>query len=316
MKTADKKREIKQMKRQSANDVQLVIMASAAVCWLFVFSYLPMAGTLLSFKEGNKAINIFNALLRGSWTLDNYRMLFLDETFWQVFFNTVKLNLLMLLFNFPMPIIFALLLNEMKFKKFKSAVQTICNFPHFISWVVYGGIILMLTDSSTGVINPILEAIGLSSPENPVNLNEPQYFYAKIIIVTIIKGVGWGSIIYMAAIAGIDPMLYDAAEIDGANRMHCALKITLPSIRPTIIVLFLLNISSLLGNSFEQFYVFQTTSNIEKTRVLATYIYSLGFTYRNYSTATALSLFEGLISMTLLLTSNALAKRLTGEGIY
>ena len=137
MKTADKKREIKQMKRQSANDVQLVIMASAAVCWLFVFSYLPMAGILLSFKEGNKAINIFNALLRGSWTLDNYRMLFLDETFWQVFFNTVKLNLLMLLFNFPMPIIFALLLNEMKFKKFKSSVQTICNFPHFISWVVY-----------------------------------------------------------------------------------------------------------------------------------------------------------------------------------
>ena len=303
-------------RRWNTGDIALISMAAMGAVWLVIFCYLPMGGIALAFKDGNKALNIFRALFESEWTLNNFRMLFQDKTFWTTFSNTITINLLFLVFNFPMPILFALLMNEIRHRTYKTAIQTICNFPQFMSWVVYGGIVLMLTDASTGVVNPILEALGLSSPEKPIDLNLAQYFYPKIIIVTIIKGVGYGSIIYSAAIANIDPSYYEAAVMDGAGRFRCAISITIPSILDTIIVLLLLNIGSLLGNSFEQFYVFQSTENLSKTRVLATYIYSLGFTYRNYSTATALSLFEGIISLTLLLSANILSKKATGRGIF
>lgn len=303
-------------RKTDGRDVQLLIMALMGVAFLAVFAYLPMAGILLAFKDGNSVLNVMNALLEPGLTLDNFRKLFGDDTFWTTFTNTLTVNVLMLVFNFPMPIIFALLLNEVRSAPLKKGIQTVCNFPQFISWVVYGGIILALTDADTGVVNPILQALGLSSAENPVDLNLAQYFYPKIIIATIIKGVGWGSIVYLAAIAGIDPSLYEAAMIDGANRWQRAVRITLPQMKPTIIMFLLLNLSGLLGNNFEQFYVFQTTENLRTTRVLATYMYQLAFTQRQYATSTALSLFEGLISVVLLLSSNFASKKLTGEGIF
>lgn len=301
---------------KNTRNIQLTIMVSLSIVWLGVFAYLPMAGILLAFKDGNKSLNIFNALFNSGWTLDNFKMLFSDDDFWGVFWNTLRINSLLLLINFPMPIIFALLLNEVKNKTVKTSVQTIANFPHFISWVVFGGIVIFLTDSEIGIVNPILELLGLSSQANPVDLNLAEYFYPKIIISSIIKGTGWGSIVYLAAIAGIDPELYEAAELDGANRFQKAIYITLPSIKSTIFVLLLLNISRITSNSFEQFYVFQTTANLARTRVLSTYMYELAFTYRNYSTATALSLFEGLISVVLLSTANFISKKVNGEGIY
>ncbi|MDD6994639.1 MAG: ABC transporter permease subunit [Candidatus Borkfalkiaceae bacterium] len=299
----------------NSRDIQLSVMASFSLVFLLIFSYLPMMGIILAFKDGNKYLNIIMAL-GADWTLDNFKMLFTDSEFWQVFFNTLHINLLMLLINFPMPIIFALLINEVRNRFVRTTIQTVSNFPHFISWVVYGGIVLALTDANLGIVNPILEFLGLSTKENPIDLNLAQYFYPKLIIATIIKGVGWGSIVYVAAIAGIDQSLYEAAMIDGANRFQRAIHVTLPCIRSTILVFLLLNISRIMGNSFEQFYVFQTTANLSKTRVLATYMYTLGFTYRNYSTATALSLFEGIISLILLVSVNFVAKKTTGEGIY
>lgn len=303
-------------KRFNSRDIQLFIMVSFSVIFLSVFSYLPMVGVLFAFKDGNKSLNLLYTFVNSDWTLDNFRMLFLDKEFWEVCLNTVRINLLMLLINFPMPIIFALLLNEVRHNSFKKTVQTISNFPHFISWVVFGGIVQMLTDSYIGVVNPILEFFKLSSPENPIDLNLAEYFYPKLLIANMIKGVGWGSIIYMAAIAGVDPTLYEAAMIDGASRFQRAIKITLPSILPTIMVFLLLNIANLMSNSFEQFYVFQTVANRSRTSVLATYMYTLSFTYRNYSTATALSLCEGLFSLILLISANAISRKTTGQGIY
>ena len=307
---------VRKSKPWSVRDIQLICMASISLVFLAVFAYLPMAGILLAFKEGNKVLNVLNALFTAPWTLNNFSTLFADPQFWQVFINTLKINLLMLLVGFPMPILFALLLNEVRHKAFKTSVQTIANFPHFISWVVFGGIVLLLTDANTGVVNPILTFFGLSDPSRPVDLNLAQYFYPKIIIANIIKSVGWGSIVYMAAIAGIDQNLYEAAVIDGANRRQRAFRITLPNIIPTVMVFLLLQIAGLLNNSFEQFYVFQTTANSSTTTVLATYMYSLGFTYRNYSTATALGLFEGIISLVLLTSTNAAARKVTGGGIF
>lgn len=307
---------VRKRAKWDSHDIQLVCMAGLGVVFLAVFAYVPMGGILLAFKEGNNKINLFRALFEADWTLSNFQNLFSDQTFWDTFSNTLVINLLLLVFNFPMPILFALLLNEVRVLSLKKGIQTICNFPQFISWVIYGGIIQALTDPTTGVLNPILEFLGISSPNNPLDLNLAQYFYPKIIFATIIKGVGWGSIIYLAAITGVDPQLYEAAMIDGANRWQRAIRITLPMIKPTIVVFLLLNLSGLLGNNFEQFYVFQTTENLRTTRVLATYVYTLGFSQQKYATATALSLFEGIISVVLLLSSNFASKKIAGEGIF
>lgn len=306
----------KSKRKMTANAWQLVGLAMLSVVFLGLFNYIPMAGILFAFKDGDGSFNVVKDMLSAPWTLSNFTNLFRDEIFWTTFGNTISINLLLLLFNFPMPIIFALLLNEMQNKRIKKAVQTISTFPHFISWTVFGGIILLMTDMRVGVVNPILELLGLSSAENPVDLYLPQYFYPKIIIASIIKGVGWGSIIYVAAISGIDQSLYEASAIDGANRFKQMLHVTLPGIVPTILVYLLLNIANILTNSFEQFYVFQNNANLETTRVLATYMYDLGFgSLRKYSTATALSLFEGIISLVLVFSTNTIAKKTTGRGI-
>lgn len=180
--------------KRNIRDFQLIVMAAAGIVFLAVFAYLPMFGIALAFKDGDKALNIMRPLLLGTWTLDNFRGLFMDETFWQVLANTLTINILLLIFNFPMPILFALLMNEVNVKFLKKGVQTLCNIPHFISWVVYGGIIISLTNPSTGVVNPILEVLGLSTAEHPIDLNLAKYFYPKIIIASILKGIGWGQL--------------------------------------------------------------------------------------------------------------------------
>lgn len=307
---------MRKRKSWTKRDRILFLMACAGAVFLVIFAYCPMFGLVLAFKDGDRSMNLMRSILAGEWTLENFTTLYTDEIFWQTFFNTLKINILMMIFGFPMPIIFALLMNEVRVKALKSGIQTICNFPHFLSWTVFGGIIISLTASDTGIINPILEALGLSTKENPVDLNLSQFFYPKIIIASVLKGFGWGSIVYTAAIVGIDQELYEAAVIDGANRWTRAIKITLPLISSTITVFLLLKISNILGNSFEQFYVFESKDDISVSRVLATYAYELSFTRSKWSTATVLSLSDGVISVILLLGSNFISKRITGRGVF
>ena len=301
----------------SGRDVQLFVMVGCSLVFLAAFAYAPMFGIVLAFKDADRSLNILEAMSDSPWCgLDNFKAFLLDNSFVDVLINTIGLNLLMLLINFPMPILFALMLNEVRSVRFKRAIQTITNFPHFISWAIFGGIILSLTDMTTGVITPGVEALGLSDPQNPVNLNLAQYFWAEMIIASLIKSVGWGSIIYMAAIAGISQELYEAADIDGAGRAAKMFRITLPMLMPTVTVFLLLQISKLLGNSYEQFIIFQNDLNIEKSEVLITYSYKMGLGNRRYSYATAMTLFESVISVLLLVGSNFISKKLTGRGIY
>ena len=304
-------------KKWTRNDKHIYFMAICGVVFLAVFAYLPMVGILLAFKEGDRAIDIYQVLLTGDWCgFDNFRNLLTERKLLDILINTLCLNFLLLIFNFPAPIIFALLINEVTHLRFKKSIQTVSMFPHFISWTIFGAIIIALTDVTTGIFNPILEFLGLSSQENPVNLGEAQYFWVEMIVASIIKGIGWGSIVYMAAIAGISPELYEAAQIDGANRLQRAVKITIPMIAPTITVFLLLQISKLLGNSYEQFYSMQNAINLERSEVLATYIYRKGFTQRRYSYAAALGFCESIISVLLLLFSNFLSKKFTGRGVF
>ncbi len=299
-----------------SDKLQLVIMAMAGIAFLIVFAYLPMVGILLAFRDGNDALNIFRALLLSDWTWSNIFDLIEDKKFWDVFQNTIGLNVLMLLINFALPIIFALLIDQVRSKRVRKGIQTVVNFPHFLSWTIMGGIVLALTDVTCGITTPLLQGLKIIGKEEIVDLNMPQYFWGKMIVVSALKGVGWGSIIYSAAIAAISPEVYEAATIDGANRLQKAIRITIPMIAPTITIFLLLNISRLLGNSFEQFYIFQTTANLSKSEVLATYIYKEGFTRRNYSYATALGLFDSIVSVTLLLISNFISNKATGRGIF
>lgn len=313
----DKLGKRREKKRWTKNEKQIYVMALAGVLFLLVFSYVPMYGVMLAFKDADRVLNLQKALFTADWVgFSNFREFLTDKKFVDVFINTLGLNFLMLLINFPAPIIFALLINEVQKKLFRNAVITVTSFPHFISWVIFGGIFISLIDMTTGVVNPILEMIGLSSSENPIDLRLPQYFWTEMIIVSLIKNVGWGSIVYVAAIAGIDSQIYEAARIDGANRFQMASRITLPLIAPTITVFLLLNISRILGNSFEQFYSMQTTANLSRSEVLATYMYSTGFGRRKYSYAAAMGLFDSIISLILLVVSNLISKKATGRGLF
>lgn len=309
--------ERKKKKKWTGRDITLVGMASLSLLFLAVFSYAPLFGLVLAFKDGDYGLNLLKTMATAPWNgFENFAAFLLDPNFVDALVNTICLNLIMLLINFPAPILFALLINEVRNKHYKKVVQTLSNFPHFISWVIFGGMIIAITDMTTGIFNPILEAIGLSSEENPVNLQGADYAWATIILSSLIKGVGWGSIIYTAAISSLDGEMYEAAELDGANRFQKAIYITLPGIAPTITVFLLLNISGLLGNSFDQFYILQNSLNLSKTQVLTTYVYQTGISQRRYSYASALGLFNSVISVTLLLISNFISKKTTGRGIY
>ena len=299
------------------NDFILFGMALLGVIFLIVFRYIPMGGVALAFKDGDNKLNVWKALINSKWVgFENFTNFFHDQKFYDVLLNTLGLNLIRLAICFPIPVIFAVLLNEVKHKAFKKAIQTVSIFPHFLSWVVYGGLVIALCDMTTGIFNPILDKLGLSSPDDPVNLLTADYFWALIIISSLIKGTGWGSIIYLAALTGIDPTLYEAAEIDGANRFQRIVHITIPMMAGTISIYLLLQISGLLNNSFEQFYMLQNAANMARSEVLATYIYKSGIIQRKYSYTAAMGLFESLTGLVLLVASNFISKGISGKGLY
>ncbi len=307
----------KKRKKWDTRNWTVFIVATLGLLVVIVFHYLPMVGLLLGFKDADYSSNLLQVLLFGDWVGFDYFTAFLqDIDFWNVMANTLIVNLIMLLINFPAPIIFALILNEVRHKIFKKGIHVVTTFPHFISWAIYGGIIIALTDQTTGIMNPILEAFGLSSDADPVYLMDSDHIWAVIIISSVIKSVGWGSIIYMAAISSIDPELYEAAELDGVTRWQKAIYITIPSIAPTITVFLLLNIGRLLSNSFEQFNSLQNAVNLSRSDVLATFIYRVSFSSRRFGYGTAIGLFNSVISLFLLILSNFISKKVAGRGLF
>lgn len=304
-------------KKLKRNEIELILMASISVVFLAIFAYLPMFGIVLAFKDGDNKLNILSAIFNSRWVgFDNFKAFLNDPHFVEVILNTLGLNLTMLLINFPLPIIFALLINEVRHVTFRKSVQTIANLPHFLSWIVFGGLVIAMTDRSTGVITEVLNILGVSDPYDPINLMDAQYFWGVMIISSAIKGIGWGSIVYVAAISSIPQDFYESADIDGANRFQKCIFITVPSIAGTITVFLLLRISDLLTNSFEQFHSLQNVNNIDKSEVIATYVYKMGISYHRYSYTSAMSLFNSIISVILLLSADFLSRKLTERGLF
>ena len=307
---------MKKKSKLSFSQVQLQSMVLLGVAFIAFFCYIPMVGLILAFKDGNSVLNITNVIFNGAWAgFDNFRMFFNDKNFWDVIINTLGLNVIQLLINFPAPIIFALFLNEIKIARIGRGIQTALYLPHFLSWVVFGGMILGLLSYDGGFFNTLLMGLGVIS--EPVSfITNAGYFWTILISSSFLKNVGWGMIVYLAAIAGIDGSLYEAAELDGANRWQKMRYVTLPSMAQTITLFLLLNISSLLDNGTEQILVFQNPLNLEKSEVVDTYILKYGLNRMMYSFATAVGLFKSVISVILLTGSNLISKRLTGRGIF
>lgn len=300
-------------KKVTRSSVELTTMVLLGVIFIAVFAYLPMFGLILAFKSGDGYLNIMDAIFDSEWAgFNNFIAFFQDPDFKDVMLNTLGLNILQLCINFPAPILFAVLLSELPFKKIKKTVQVITYFPYFLSWITYGGIILALINSD-GIVNTILINTGIVN--EAVNFGEVGWFWPTIIITSLLKGLGWGSIIYVAAIAGIDPQLYEAADMDGANRFHRIFKITIPSIAPTIILFFILSVSGILNNGFDHIWVFQNQINLARSEVLDTFIYKYGAVNLQYSYTTAVGFFKSVVAIILLGVGNFVAKRTTGSGI-
>ncbi len=305
----------KKKQKFTKNDLILIAMASLSIIFLAIFAYAPLYGLVLAFKE-DIYINIMDNITYADWVqFDHFRNFLTDPEFKNIMGNTLGLNILQLLINFPAPIIFAILLSELISDKFKKFVQSVTFFPHFISWVIFGGIFINLLDYNTGIVNTLFVNIGLI--KEPVDiLGDPKYFWAIIIITSILKGLGWGSVIYVAAISGIPKELYEAAAIDGANRWHKIRYITVPYIAPTITLFFILSVSGLLNNGIDHLWVFQNTNNISRSEVLDTFIYKYGIPEWQYGYATAVGLFKSVVSFILLILGNTICKKVTGKGIY
>jgi putative aldouronate transport system permease protein len=289
----------------------LQAMVLPGIVWMIIFCFIPMYGIIIAFKE----YNITSSIGAAPWVgLQHFKDFFTDEKFALVMKNTIGISVLKLVINFPIPIIFALFLNELKNLRFKKTVQTISYLPHFLSWVVLGGIMTTWL-SDTGLINDIVKALGIS--KEPISfLGEPKYFWGLAVVTDLWKELGWSAIIYIAAIAGIDPELYEAATVDGAGRLRMMWNITLPCIKGTIAILFILAVSNVLNANFDQIFVLKNQLNAPSSEVLDIYAYRVGMQSARFSFSTAISLFKSVVALVLLLAANFTTKKLNGSSLY
>ncbi|MGL6065834.1 MAG: ABC transporter permease [Cetobacterium sp.] len=297
----------KELKKQKI----LQLMVLPGIIFMIVFNYIPMYGLIMAFKQYTVVDTISGAPWIG---LDNFELFLKDEKFWNVMYNTLKISIYKLAIGFPLPIILAILLNELVNTKLKKFVQTISYLPHFLSWVILGGMVITWLGED-GILNAFFLKIGML--ENPIPyMVEPNYYVSIAVLSDIWKSIGWNSVIYLAAITGIDPTLYEAANIDGANKIQQIMQITLPSIKGIIIMLLVLSISGVLGSNFDQTMILQNSMNSNVSEVIDVYVYKLGIGGGDFSFATAVGLFRSVISTILLLSANLITRKLNDRTLF
>lgn len=290
-------------------DWQLYAMLLLPVAMLLIFSYAPMTGLVMAFQD----FDIFSGFFDSPWAgMKHFNMLFSMQEFPKVLGNTLLISLYKILFYYPMPIILAIILNEVSSSAFRRTVQTIVYLPHFISWAVVSGLVFDLL-SSTGVINTIITHVG---GERVNFMMKPEYFRTIVVLSAIWKEVGYGAIVYLAAITGIDPTLYEAAQMDGAGRIRRIIHITLPGMLPVCVLMLLLRLGTVMDANFEQIYTLLNPTVMDTGDVLSTYIYRNGLSQMQYSYATAAGLFNSVVSFTLVFVSNAISRRTVGRSIW
>ena len=261
---------------------QLYLLLLLPMAYFLLFKYVPMLGVVVAFKD----YNIFSGIWKSPWIgLDAFREIFAMDGFFNALRNTFVLNLLDLVIGFPIPIILAILLNELRVRWFKRTAQTVLYLPHFISWVIIGGMAIQLLATHTGIVNQILVSLGA---EAIPFLTKPLYWIMSYLGIGIWQSAGWGTIIYLAALTGINKDLYEAADVDGASRLRKMWHITLPGIKQTIVILLIINVGHMASIGFDRPYVLSNPQVIDVSEVISTYVYKVGIQSARYTIATAI----------------------------
>ncbi|WP_239635494.1 sugar ABC transporter permease [Paenibacillus sp. H1-7] len=291
-------------------DWDLYLLLAPGVLYFLIFKYLPMWGVVIAFQDYSP----FKGILHSNWVgFDHFIRLFQYDKFWQIFRNTILISLYNLVFFFPAPIVIALLLNEIRISWFKRSVQTVIYLPHFISWVVVAGITYLLLGTQGGMVNELIVASG----GQPLPfLTTPDWFRTLLVSQSIWKEAGWGTIIFLAALSGVDTQLYEASIVDGAGRWRQLWHITLPAIRSTIFILLILRLGNILDVGFEHIFLMLNSTVNSVGDVFETYVYREGLIGGKFSYTTAVGLFKSLIGLILVVGANWLTKKFGEEGVF
>lgn len=296
--------------RRMVRNWELYLFIAPAFLYFVIFHYGPMYGIQIAFKNFIPTLGITGSPWVG---FDHFVRFFDSYYFWDLLWNTLSISLYELAIGFPLPIILALAFNEVRDSFFKRTVQTVTYAPHFISVVVMSGMIITFLTPSTGMIVNIVEGLGFQAPQF---LTDPAWFKTVYVLSGVWQGTGWGTIIYLAALSGVDPQLHEAAVVDGASRFKRILHINLPAIVPTITILLILNMGSILGVGFEKILLLQNPLNMESSDVISTFVYRSGLVDAQYSFSTAVGLFNSVVNAILLLTVNQIARRTSENSLW
>ncbi|MHA0856162.1 ABC transporter permease [Paenibacillus sp. CMAA1364] len=301
------KRNVWKMMRQNW---ELYIFIAPAFLYFLIFSYGPMYGIQIAFKNFIPTKGIMGSPWVG---FDHFVRFFNSYYFWDLLWNTLSISLYELLVGFPIPIILALAFNELKNGAFKKTVQTVTYAPHFISVVVMGGMIITFLSPTTGIVIHIIEWLGFNAPQF---LTDPKWFKTMYVLSGVWQSAGWGTIIYLAALSGVDPQQHEAAIIDGATRFQRIKHINIPTIVPTMTILLILTVGNLLGVGFEKILLLQNSLNIGSSDVISTFVYRSGLVDAQYSFSTAIGLFNSVINAILLVTVNQFVRRTNENSLW
>ncbi len=288
----------------------LYLLMVPGLLFFIIYKYVPMWGIVIAFQD----YSIFTGVLESKWVgFKHFERMFEAEEFYRIFKNTLLISLYKLFWGFPAPIIVALMLNELRNMMYKRTIQTVIYMPHFLSWVIVGGIMMNLLGPSTGIVNSFVEFLGF---EPIYFLADDSWFRSVLVASDLWKSVGWGTILYLAALAGIDPQLYEAATVDGANKWQQTWHITLPSLLPTIVILLILQMGNILEVGFEQVFILLNPLVYNVGDVFETYVYRVGVTQGQFSYTTAVGLFKSVIALILVVAANKFAKKLGQNGLW
>ena len=288
----------------------LYVFVLPAMIYLAIFNYAPMYGIQLAFKYFYGTRGIWGSPWVG---LDNFSRFFQSYYFWRLIRNTVTINLMNLVIGFPAPIVLALIFNEIPGARLKKGMQTVIYAPHFISVVVVVGLLNVFLNTSTGLVNIIIKQMGIEPIAFLTSAGKFRWLY---VLSDVWQSAGWGSIIYVAALSGVDPELHEAAKIDGASRFQRIMHINVPSLMPTIVILFILQAGRMMNVGFEKVFLMQNSMNRETAEVITTFVYQQGLINMEYGFSTAVGLFNNILNIILLLSVNALSKRVTESSLF
>lgn len=288
----------------------MYLLMLPGIIYFIVFKYVPMGGLIISFQNYSPYLGIAGSEWVG---FEHFKNFFMNPDFKMLLFNTFSISILNLVFFFPMPIILALLLNEVKNKFVRKSVQTMIYIPHFISMVIVASLTFTLLNTESGIINQIIGAV---TGEKLEFLSDPKYFRWIIVIQNIWKETGWGMIIFIAALAGVDTQLYEAAQVDGAGKLRQMWHITLPAIKSTIIIMLIMKVGTLLNTGFEQIFLMKNSLNSSVAEVFDTYVYTLGITQGAFSYSTAVGMFKSVVATVMVVATNWICKKCGETGLY